>query len=76
MTAATSYAHSAVEAGADNLAVSQLDQARLHFTRQKIKRTIPVIQEIRKYREALPQIPIERGLSSIFPGLAEERILD
>lgn len=61
MTAATSYAHSAVEAGADILDIggfSTRPGSGFISPDEEIKRTIPVIQEIRKYQENLPQIPI------------------
>jgi len=61
LTAATSYARSAVEAGADLLDIggySTRPGSGFISPEEEIRRTIPVIQAIRKYKEDLRQIPI------------------
>lgn len=61
MPAATSYARSAVEAGADILDIggySTRPGSGFISPEEEIKRTIPFIQAIRKCQEDLPQIPI------------------
>jgi dihydroneopterin aldolase/2-amino-4-hydroxy-6-hydroxymethyldihydropteridine diphosphokinase/dihydropteroate synthase len=61
LATATSYARSAVEAGADIVDIggySTRPGSGFISPEEEINRTVPSIQAIRKYQENLPQIPI------------------
>jgi len=70
LTAATSYGRSAVEAGMDILDIySTRPGSGLISPDEEMKRTIPIIQAIRKYKENLRQIPI--SVDTVLTDVAE-----